>query len=41
MNGPGTSGMADSESRAVPLEALVLVTAATARLWDPLGHLSP
>jgi hypothetical protein len=35
VNGPGTSGMADSESRAVLLEALVLVTAAIARLWGP------
>lgn len=34
MNGPGTSGMADSVSKAVLVEALVLVTAAMARLGD-------
>lgn len=34
MNGPGTSGMADSVPKDVLMEALVLVTAAMARLWD-------
>lgn len=35
MNDSGTSGMAESESRAVLLEAVVLVTVAMAKLWDP------